>query len=245
MGFASIRNVKHTLHVAGKGPLRHKKEQKENSALPSVGEKRKDVLSRDFSRQPNDHGIQNKLQGQQARTLEILRLAARNERNNFLDCASESHSHEAIHKNFACKGKKRVHVQGLAHLFSTARNPPLQNKMNTAVGTVSGISGSVQAYLKTLTTPSVWDRQTLFLVAGVSILIATVVFSWLSVSSSEKVRGNTVTSFQLSASASVENTQDAASAKKKAMTTAILATLGILLTLAGFPFAGGYMLGSI
>jgi hypothetical protein len=91
----------------------------------------------------------------------------------------------------------------------------------------------------------VWDRQTLFLVAGVSILIATVVFSWLSVSSSEKVRGNTVTSFQLSASASVENTQDAANAKKKAMTTAILATLGILLTLAGFPFAGGYMLGSI
>lgn len=109
---------------------------------------------------------------------------------------------------------------------------------------IANISTSLSAYFKTLTSPSLWNRQTALVVAGISLVIAAIVFVWLSVSSVEKVRGNTLSAFALGDPPAQSDTQDAASAKKKTMTSAILLTLGFLCLLMGLPFAGGVFVGA-
>jgi hypothetical protein len=109
---------------------------------------------------------------------------------------------------------------------------------------LSSISSNFSAYVKTLTTPSLWNRQTVLVIAGITLLLAAIVFVWLSVSSVEKVRVNTVSAFQLGDAPAVTDTTDAANAKNKAMTSAILLSLGFLCLLMGLPFAGGIFVGA-
>jgi hypothetical protein len=109
---------------------------------------------------------------------------------------------------------------------------------------VSDISSNAKGFWQVLTTPSSWDRQTVLLVAGVCLFLAAIVFAWLSVGSVETVRSQSVNAYRLSVAPALSDTQDAASAKNKTMTSAILLTLGFLCFMAGAPFAAGVFVGS-
>jgi zona occludens toxin (predicted ATPase) len=109
---------------------------------------------------------------------------------------------------------------------------------------ISSITSNFSAYFKTLTTPSLWNRQTVLVVAGITLLLAAIVFVWLSVTSVEKVRVNTASAFALGDPPAQTDTNDAANAKNKAMTSAILLSLGFLCLLMGLPFAGGVFVGA-
>jgi hypothetical protein len=88
------------------------------------------------------------------------------------------------------------------------------------------------------------NRQALFFLLGVALIVTAIVFSILTVSAASKVRDQTVSSFNLSTPPLQSEAADAESAKKEAIKTAILLGLGFLSLLCGFPFAAGVFIAS-